>query len=372
LSALSVAIAGASERPTAYASINRIWTDGLRARGIDADLVPNIAALDRAYDVVIHHDYQDPFGELRRPAPERARRFVAVRTWDFGPYPKRWAEVADGECDELWVHSQWVARQAAAGGVDPSRIHVVPHGVDEVVLAPQGPRFDFGPDAPAGRAGRFVFLFVGAAVTRKGVDVLLDAYGKAFTDHEAVTLVIKDHGGDVFYRGVGLGDAIAAFGAREGAPDLVYLDAYLAADDLAALYRSCDAGVFPYRAEGFAMPILEAMACGTPSIVPRFGACLDFCDDGTAFPIAARRIKLPVLRNLQFNTLGFREEVTEVDFCEVDPAVLAAEMRRVAALDRTALATIGAAAAARARDFTWAATIDRIEARLVAGPATRS
>ena len=163
---------------------------------------------------------------------------------------------------------------------------------------------------------------------------------------------------------MGLADSIAAFGARQGAPDLLYLDAYLDDSRLAALYRTCDAGVFPYRAEGFAMPILEAMACGTPSIVPRFGACLDFCDDGTAFPVPARRIKLPVLRNLQFNTLGFREEVTEVDFCEVDPSTLAAEMRRVAALDASTLDAVGAAAAARARDFTWSATIDRIEARL--------
>ena len=363
MSALSVAIAGDSARPTAYASINRGWTDGLRARGIDAHLAPNLAVLDRAFDVVIHHDYQDPFGELRRPAPNRALRFIAVRTWDFGPYPKRWAEVANEACDELWVHSRWVAGRAAEGGVDPARIQVVPHGVDAAVLSPEGPRFDFGP-ALAGAAGRFVFLFVGAAITRKGVDILLDAYGRAFTARDPVTLVIKDHGGDVFYRGVGLAGAIAAFRKRDAAPDLLYIDEYLDVERLAALYRSCDAGVFPYRAEGFAMPILEAMACGTPSIVPRFGACLDFCDDTTSFLIPARRIKLPVLRNLQFNTLGFREEVAEVDFCEVDPAILAAEMRRVADLDAETVAATGAAAARKARHFTWAATIDRIEARL--------
>jgi glycosyltransferase involved in cell wall biosynthesis len=367
LSSLSVAIAGASAQPTAYASINRVWTAGLRARGIDAHLAPNLAAIDRGYDVVIHHDYQDPFGELRRPPPDRARRFIAVRTWDFGPYPKRWAEVANESCDELWVHSGWVAEQAATGGVETARIHVVPHGVDAAVLAPEGPSFDFGPDATAGGEGRFVFLFVGAAVTRKGVDILLDAYGRAFTASDPVTLVIKDHGGDVFYRGVGLAGAIAAFSESNTAPDLLYIDDYLEAERLAALYRSCDAGVFPYRAEGFAMPILEAMACATPSIVPRFGACLDFCDDATSFPIPARRIKLSVLRTMQFNTLGFREEVAEVDFCEVDPSILAAEMRRVAALGPEALAETGAAAAAKARGFTWAATLDRIEARLRSG-----
>ena len=111
------------------------------------------------------------------------------------------------------------------------------------------------------------------------------------------------------------------------------------------------------------MPILETMACGAPVIAPRFGACLDFCDDDTAFLVPARRIRLPVARNLQFNTLGFREEVQEVDFCEVDPGVLAAEMRRVAALG-SRVREVGAAAARRAHTFSWSATIERVLERL--------
>ncbi len=360
MTSLRVAIVGASERPTAYAAINRVWADGLSRAGLDVDVLPSIAELDRRYDRVIHHDYSHHFGELRRPD---TARLIAMRTWDFGPYPRRFAEVVNDVCDELWVHTRWTAELAAAGGVERSKTQVVPLGVDTALMTPDGPRFDFGPGTRAGDLDRFVFLFVGAAVARKGVDVLLEAYGRAFVASDPVTLVIKDHGGDVFYQGVRLVDAIAAFHARPGAPDLHYLDAYLEPERLAALYRSCGAGVYPYRAEGFAMPILETMACGAPVIAPRFGACLDYCDDDTAFLVPARRIRLPVARSLQFNTLGFREEVQEVDFCEVDPGVLAAEMRRVAALGPRAR-EVGAAAARRARDFSWPVTIERIRERL--------
>jgi glycosyltransferase involved in cell wall biosynthesis len=268
------------------------------------------------------------------------------------------------------VHSRWTAEQAVASGIDPAKVQVIPHGVDLDLLTPHGPRSSLVGGA-AGTAGSFTFLFVGAAVARKGADILLDAYGRAFEQADPVTLVVKDHTGDVFYDGVGLRDRVEAFRARPGAPRLVYLDAYLDAPELAALYRACDVAVFPYRAEGFAMPILEAMACATPAIVPRFGPCLDFCDEESAFFVPARRIRLPVGRNLQFNTLGFREEVEEVDFCEIDPAVLAAEMRRTAALPREALERAGSLAAERARAFTWDAALARICERLRAAPGAR-
>jgi glycosyltransferase involved in cell wall biosynthesis len=357
-----VALVGTAERPTAYGAINRIWRDGLVRSGFDAHLVSSLGDLDgRWYDHVIHHDYRDHFAGLSRP---RAGKLVAVRTWDFGPFPRRWADIVRDVCDELWVHSRWTAEQAAAGGIDPAKVHVIPHGVDVGVLTPHGPPSPLATPGEPGAGAGFTFLFVGAAVARKGVDVLLDAYARAFRSTDAVTLTIKDHTGDVFYEGVGLREQIEAFRERPGAPRLVYVDAYLDTRDLAALYRTCDAAVFPYRAEGFAMPILESMACGTPAIVPRFGACLDFCDDDSAFFVPARRIRLPVGRNLQFNTLGFREEVEEVDFCEIDPAVLAAEMQRVVALPPAELERAGRAAAARARAFTWDAAIARICERL--------
>jgi glycosyltransferase involved in cell wall biosynthesis len=213
--ALSVAIVGDCERPTAYASINRVWAAGLSRLGFEVQLIPDSAALaarGRRFDRVIHHDYAEPFGELRRPG---CGRFIGVRTWDFGPYPPRWVEVANSICDELWVPSSWIAEQAAAAGIDPETTFVVPHGVDLELMTPEGAGFDgFGGfDAPTG-ADPFRFLFVGAAVARKGVDVLLDAYARAFDAGDGVTLVIKDHGGDVFYRGVRLVDAIAAMRAR--------------------------------------------------------------------------------------------------------------------------------------------------------------
>jgi len=61
-----------------------------------------------------------------------------------------------------------------------------------------------------------------------------------------------------------------------------YLD--VLADDLddeglAALYRGCDVLVHPYRGEGFAMPVLEAMACGLPVVGVAAGGVAESVDE---------------------------------------------------------------------------------------------
>jgi glycosyltransferase involved in cell wall biosynthesis len=193
------------------------------------------------------------------------------------------------------------------------------------------------------------------------VDILLRAYAHAFAPHEPVCLILKGHSGDVFYRGQHMADAIAAFQLDPQNPRLRHLDTYLSNQDLAALYRAADVAVFPYRAEGFAIPILEAMACGLPCIVPRFGACLDYCDASNAFFVEPRRIRLPVRREIVFNALGFSERVEAVDFCEV-PVVDLADALRAAfeASGETRRARGDAAARAVRERWTWDCSLARM------------
>ena len=340
-----VRIQGSRTAPSAFASINRRWTEVLTRRA-DVSLVTDD---DSRADVVIHHDFAVRFGEATL-MPGRHR--VAVRPWDFGRYPERWVHVVRTQYDELWVHSRALAAHARAAGLDDHRVRLVPLGVDPSVMTPVGPRHI------AGINGEFVFAFVGAAVHRKGIDLLLKAFTSAFTARDAVALVVKDHTGDVFYRGQSYRDRILEMAAADGAPRMVYIDDYLPATDLAALYRRADAIVLPSRSEGFACPVLEAMACGTPAIVPDFGACTDYCDGSTGLLVRSRRISLPIGRTMTTNSRGYDEFVDSVDFAETRVDHLVDAMRALVAMSATDRSRLGRNAAERARTWTWEASVD--------------
>lgn len=125
---------------------------------------------------------------------------------------------------------------------------------------------------------------------RKGIDILLDAYTQSYTASDNVCLVIKDMGGDSFYKGMNLREKIAAISRQKNAPAIEYIDTMLSDKQVAGLYKACDVLVHPYRGEGFGLPILEAMACGTPAIVTNGGACLDFCSEKNSMLIDAKKL----------------------------------------------------------------------------------
>ncbi|MEQ1871809.1 MAG: glycosyltransferase family 4 protein, partial [Vicinamibacterales bacterium] len=137
------------------------------------------------------------------------------------------------------------------------------------------------------------------------------------------------------------------------------------------LYRSADICVFPYRAEGVCLPIVEAMACGTPAIVPQFGAALDFCNRRTSVLLPVRRINVPVGRSFAINTLGFEQQIDEVDFCEVSVDTLAAALTAAVATPPAVRRRLGHASRRMAQQFSWASSVkafDRAVAAMLAQP----
>jgi glycosyltransferase involved in cell wall biosynthesis len=134
--------------------------------------------------------------------------------------------------------------------VPEDKIAVVYHGVE--------PRFRPTPDpaAPAryGLPSRYL-LYLGTLQPRKNLERLVEAYVRLPGD--APALVLAGAKGWYFER-------IAAVIAKRGLGKRVLLPGYVADDDVPALLTGATALVYPSLYEGFGLPALEAMACGTP------------------------------------------------------------------------------------------------------------
>jgi glycosyltransferase involved in cell wall biosynthesis len=148
----------------------------------------------------------------------------------------------------------------AAYGIPAEHITVTPLGVDEA----------FGPtdtslslEFPPGVTPPYV-LHVGDLHQRRNLPMLVEALLAARRAGGATPLSLVLAGTD---RGVG--STVCAMAAQAGAPDAVVLLGTVSEKRLRALYRGAAALAYPSFYEGFGLPLVEAMACGTPVIASR-------------------------------------------------------------------------------------------------------
>ena len=351
----AVAWVGEHDAPTSLARINRRVVAELAA---DPAVVAHAVATDRpgrapvplphAADVEVRHQWPPDFS-----AP-RSGHLALIQPWEFGAVPQAWVAPLNTVVDELWVPSAHVRDMYVSSGVDADRVRVVPNGVDLEAYAPDGPALD----GVGGGDATTTFLFVGGAIGRKGIDVLLGAWSQAFGDgRDDVALVVKDFGADGVYRG-GDRSALQELAARD--PRVTHLTRTLSDDEVAALYRACDVLVHPYRGEGFAMPVLEAMACGLPAIVTAGGPTDEFCPPDAGWRIPSRRALIPGRQVSGMPLAG------DGWMLEPDGDALVALLREAAGAGAQERARRGAAARAAAERLSWDAVAAAYAARIAA------
>ncbi len=301
--------------------------------------------LPRRADVEVRHQWPPDW------APPPAGCWVAVQPWEFGGIPDSWVKAVREGVDEVWCYSTYIRDCYVLSGVPRDRVHVVPIGVDSELFSPEGAKF------PLRTQRRFRFLFVGGTIARKGIDVLLDAYVGAFRPDDDVCLVVKSTGSGSFYKGQCADELIRQLSQAPGAPEIELIDDDLAPKDIAALYRSCDVLVHPYRGEGFALPVAEAMAAGLPVVVTGYGACMDYCDESNAYLVPAGVDRLRDPSGAGPSSLGYW-------WAAPSKADLARLMRHVRDNPAEAAQKAVAARARIQQEYSWDAAARKVRERL--------
>jgi glycosyltransferase involved in cell wall biosynthesis len=211
---------------------------------------PQVCPQRRGARIVTFYDLLPLSHPVHYPAAEWVERF------------RRDAPQAARQADAIIAISHYTkAELIRLLSVPPEQITVVHLGVDPV----------FQPGSPEDVAAlrrrlglpRPYFLFVGTAEPRKNLPHLLEAVARC----QAAGL----KGMDLVLAGTrSWGTAAAQTRVAElGMEDMVRFPGYVAERDLPALYSGAEAFVLPSLTEGFGMPLLEAMACGTPVVGSR-------------------------------------------------------------------------------------------------------
>ncbi len=193
--------------------------------------------------------------------------------WEDSLLPSDWIAEFNRHIDAVLAPSRHVERVMRDSGLTiPATI--VGEGVDERFFRSRA-------TAPRGLShGSFTFLHISSGFPRKGVDVLLQAYFAEFSPADNVSLVIKTFPN--IHNDVA--DQIAAWHAKTpNLPKYAHIDRDISPEEMDQLYAGADCLVYPTRAEGFGLPIAEAMAQKIPVIVTGYSGHMDFCSEDTAF-----------------------------------------------------------------------------------------
>jgi glycosyltransferase involved in cell wall biosynthesis len=240
----------------------------------------------RRLDVEVHHS-----PHYTMPEASRLPRVVTVHDLTFFDHPewhegakavffRRAIRVAARHAETVVCVSETTAGRLRALCPPRGRLCVIPHGVDQTRFRPVEPEeeeadrralAEIGVEAP-------YVAFVGTIEPRKDLPTLIRAFDRMCGAHPGLRLVVA--GG----RGWGLRPVDRAL-EEARFRDRVVQTGYFDEERKPALLRQAAAVAYPSLEEGFGMPVLEALACGSP-LVTTTGSAMEELAEGAALLVA--------------------------------------------------------------------------------------
>jgi autotransporter strand-loop-strand O-heptosyltransferase len=188
---------------------------------------------------------------------------IGYNVWESTRQPEgffnKWKEF-----DQMWVPTQWQAECTIKQGADPEKVKVVPEGVDVSTFYPEDPQttLDYVD-------GRFKFIHFGRWDYRKSTKEIIETFLKEFDSSEPVDLIlsIDNPWGKELDGYETTEDRLEGFTLKDPRLKIKH---FPSREDYITYLKNGHVFLSCARSEGWNLPLIEAMACGTPSI---YSAC---------------------------------------------------------------------------------------------------
>ncbi|MDP2692251.1 MAG: glycosyltransferase [bacterium] len=197
------------------------------------------------------------------------KNFIGFLAFE-GYIPENWVKtINDSRVREVWTPSEYCKQCFKKSGVTKP-MYVIPHGIDPAIWKPVL-------NEPE-KNKPFTFLWTGTSHnSRKGMDLMVKAFSKAFGPEDNVRLLLKVN--KIYDRTKETNKLIHKNVDPAGNKNIFFIDDEMTEDEMVLLMNRSNVYVSPHRSEGFGINILQAMACGTVSIVTKATGNMDFWDD---------------------------------------------------------------------------------------------
>ena len=172
--------------------------------------------------------------------------------------------------DRVFVCSEW-----AKGVVDDQtninseNIHVIPLGVDTNIFNKDHGYADNHLDKPT------VFFNCGKWELRKGHDIIVEAFNSAFSESDNVELWMMCE--NPFFSESEQSEWISLYKDSKLGKKIRIISRKETQEEVYNIMLQTDCGIFPSRAEGWNLELLEMMACGKQVIATNYSAHTEFC-----------------------------------------------------------------------------------------------
>lgn len=216
-------------------------------------------------DIVNHYYFHDYY-----PAPK-----VAYTVWESTKMPDHYFEKLK-TFSEVWVPSEWQKGCMVKQGMDPEFIKIVPCGVETNLFFPENIMFPehYGD-------GRFKFVVFGRWDYRKATKEIIETFLKTFSKDEPVDLIISVDNGHPLDGMKTTEERLAHYGFTDSRIKVMH---FVSREDYVKFIKKGHVLLSCSRGEGVNLPLMEAMAAGTPAIYSKCSGQLQFTE-GKGHPV---------------------------------------------------------------------------------------